>query len=342
MPLCGGFNYPFRGSKSMAWEGGVRVPAFIRVPGWTPGHYGGLMHISDWLPTLVSLAEPHPEGVAASKSLLPANLDGVDMSGAIEKKTESPRKDLVAQLDIFLNSSSYRNGCMKLLLGCPGGNQRFFEPTNYLLEREGEQENIVARWVVETVLDLIEMIFKPPIDQFFKYVLILQANKFQDWRHGTSYTHLLSRYQLNNVMVVNLTDLPPVVEPPLSVTNQRAFLFDVCKDPSESNNLAPSNPDLVQKLYKQFAATFRDSPLQFAGDTVDSAAPEEAGCGPWIDEDVDLATMSTVNSRVFASLEKLVRAMTVVILLAFALPPILIVVLWYCLCRRKQSKTKKD
>lgn len=32
MPVVGGFNYPFRGMKSESWDGGVRGPAFIRIP----------------------------------------------------------------------------------------------------------------------------------------------------------------------------------------------------------------------------------------------------------------------------------------------------------------------
>ena len=53
-------NFPFRGRKGQIWEGGVRVPAFVHY--WMlPDEIKGtesqaLLHITDWLPTLVSLA----------------------------------------------------------------------------------------------------------------------------------------------------------------------------------------------------------------------------------------------------------------------------------------------
>jgi len=51
--------YYIRGSKSTAWEGGVRVPGFIKPPTWLPWparDYQGIFHIADWLPTLLRMA----------------------------------------------------------------------------------------------------------------------------------------------------------------------------------------------------------------------------------------------------------------------------------------------
>lgn len=65
MPIVGGYNYPFRDMKSDSWEGGVRGPAFVRIPNnfnirklnqkqisKEGSCYEGLFHISDWLQTL--------------------------------------------------------------------------------------------------------------------------------------------------------------------------------------------------------------------------------------------------------------------------------------------------
>ncbi|GFV77902.1 arylsulfatase B [Trichonephila clavipes] len=52
-------NYPLRGKKSLIWEGGIRVPAFIWSPLLQlrkPRVSKQLMHVTDWLPTLYRAA----------------------------------------------------------------------------------------------------------------------------------------------------------------------------------------------------------------------------------------------------------------------------------------------
>lgn len=56
--LGGGKNGPLRGSKGSLFEGGVKVDSWIYSPllQTTGTVYHGLMHISDWFPTMLSLA----------------------------------------------------------------------------------------------------------------------------------------------------------------------------------------------------------------------------------------------------------------------------------------------
>lgn len=55
-------NAPLRGGKITAYEGGIRVPAFVTWVGTLkPGKAGARMHAVDWLPTLANLLEYEQE-----------------------------------------------------------------------------------------------------------------------------------------------------------------------------------------------------------------------------------------------------------------------------------------
>lgn len=57
-----GNNKPLRGQKGTVYEGGTRVPTVARWPGkLKPGQYTAPAHISDWMPTLTSLAGYKPD-----------------------------------------------------------------------------------------------------------------------------------------------------------------------------------------------------------------------------------------------------------------------------------------
>jgi len=65
-------NWPLRGGKGSLWEGGMRGVAFVHSP--LIKHRGtvnsGLMHVSDWFPTILALAGRNPAGL---------NVDGFDI-----------------------------------------------------------------------------------------------------------------------------------------------------------------------------------------------------------------------------------------------------------------------
>jgi len=94
---------PFRGEKNTNWEGGWRVPAFVRWPGKIkPGSVSNqIMHHMDWLPTLLAAAgEPDIKeklltGYSAIGRDYKVHLDGYNFLPFLTDQTDKgPRKEI--------------------------------------------------------------------------------------------------------------------------------------------------------------------------------------------------------------------------------------------------------
>ena len=73
-------NVPLRGTKETLFEGGIRGAAFVHSPLLgRRGEWRGLMHLVDWVPTLLGVAGLTP----------PPGLDGRDLWQAIRCCNES-------------------------------------------------------------------------------------------------------------------------------------------------------------------------------------------------------------------------------------------------------------
>ncbi len=62
--------------------------------------------------------------------------DGHDLSRAFRSHDPAdpgPRRSVLMQHDVFMNTTAYRSGCHKLVLGCPGGRPMYLEPDERLL-----------------------------------------------------------------------------------------------------------------------------------------------------------------------------------------------------------------
>lgn len=107
-------NYPLRGGKGMAYEGGIRVPLIIRWPGHVPvSHTDVPVYGIDFYPTFADIAGVTPDEA----------LDGDD----IFELVRTGRKDR----DMFWHFPAY-------LQSYKGGENRYFRTTPYSSIRSGD------------------------------------------------------------------------------------------------------------------------------------------------------------------------------------------------------------
>ncbi|XP_075534847.1 arylsulfatase B-like [Dermacentor variabilis] len=114
------FNWPLRGTKGTLWEGGTRAAAFLwssllarrrRVSNL-------LMHITDWLPTLYSVA-------GGNVAKLP-QLDGHNMWQHLSNGWRSPRAEVLYNIGPSLSAGAIRDSRYKLVVDSTGlFNQRY-------------------------------------------------------------------------------------------------------------------------------------------------------------------------------------------------------------------------
>lgn len=149
-PWFGGNNMPLRSGKHTPYEGGVRVPGLVvdftadqrylgpRASLVGPRVFNGLMHVSDWLPTLASYA-----GIDATQ--LPKGLDGFDFSRSFREESTSsamatataisyaPRREVLLEMystqQFVFNEglNAFRLGDFKLIEGIVRDENYYYE-----------------------------------------------------------------------------------------------------------------------------------------------------------------------------------------------------------------------
>lgn len=138
-------NGPYREGKGTLYEGGTRVVGFMNWPGHIkPGVVQGLSHVVDMYPTLAAIA-----GAKMEKN---KPLDGMNLWPAISAGTETPRREVVYNVDP--TAGAVREGDMKLVwtAGLPGKVELFD-----LAKDPGETSNIADQHpdLVKTMQDRI-------------------------------------------------------------------------------------------------------------------------------------------------------------------------------------------
>jgi hypothetical protein len=210
-PWFGGINAPFRGGKTSAFEGGVHVPAFAvdfspdkRYFGQGGREFDGLVHVSDWLPTLASIG-------GISKEDLPSNLDGFDQSEALATGRKGVRNEVVVELisreeGIFDDGMiAFRHGDLKIVDGLVRDKHWYFEPRK---DRLNTSDDTIISLLGETVLRFFELVFNPASFDTSHHIIA----------HGLVMNAFSSREEI--------------------------LLFNITEDPGETHSLSQERPDL--------------------------------------------------------------------------------------------------
>lgn len=93
---CAANNYPLRGGKGNAWQGGVRTAAFV-VGGVLPvvargTRFAGYVHVADWFATFCNLAGI-PGAASADDHTSPRPSDSIDMWPALTTPGQHSARD---------------------------------------------------------------------------------------------------------------------------------------------------------------------------------------------------------------------------------------------------------
>lgn len=274
--------------KSTLWEGGTRGAGFIWSPLLRRSRYTShhLMHVSDWLPTLMHVVTNTSEDFR-----LPKNLDGIDQWDVLSSnRKESLRTEILHNIDPGANALALRIGDMKLVFASRGSTRQYdsWYPTpdgrrdedgtvlegpyvpydessagdmNILERRTSAEDNFVAHTTGPKYSE--DTTIRPP---YLNEVAPPRRSEL------TSLLEQIGRKPLflNKPVVVKCGPRPRNAS-----TNckpwLRACLFNITADPCEYKNLASSRPDIVSAMekrlqfYKEHSVRPLNKPVDDAG-----------------------------------------------------------------------------
>jgi len=287
--MCELFGMRIRGLKSTVWEGGVRGAGFIWSPLFHHSAYTShhLIHITDWLPTLLHAVTNDPDDFR-----LPENLDGIDQWDVLSKnRKESQRKEILHNIDPQAEAAAVRVSDMKMVVAAHGSTRWYdgWYPTS-----QGRRDED------GTVLEAPYAPYDACVDgdmniQSTKTNITYQKSLWSSSRdHRSKYSsvrppHLSEMAPPSDSELTSLLEKlgrkPRYRQEPLVVkcgrrpanasTNCKpwihACLFNVTADPCEYDNLASSQPDVLTEMqkrlqfYKDHSAPPLNKPVDDAG-----------------------------------------------------------------------------
>lgn len=235
-----GSNYPLKGMKESPWEGGTRCVAaiwspLIKKPQRVSNH---LMHITDWLPTFYSV-------IGLNSSEL-ENIDGYDMWNAISENSNSPRTELVYNIDEIVEYSAIRKGDWKYVFGttAKGAYDSWYGSSNKNKSYYYDQNTILTS---ETASALTGIITSIQIKE-----------KHENQKNKNLEENKFTIQLLNNQTIASLRKSATIECPEPNSEDllenskckpiESPCLFNIKEDPCEIVNLAKERPIILLNL----------------------------------------------------------------------------------------------
>ncbi|GFR27245.1 arylsulfatase B [Trichonephila clavata] len=252
-----GSNYPLRGSKYNLWEGGIRAVGFV----WSPflRHrsriFNELMHISDWLPTLLSAAG----GTEIAKTL--KHIDGVDLWPSFVHNLPSPREEILLNIDEVEKVEGIRWKNFKLVKGSyyDGNFDGWYDKNGKLIKSllPAEPKGLLR-------------LYKK---NYLKFLKRSKAARIL-WRKYAKDPRLVITCPTPGCKTFPIVKCGKVIPPSKSTCKPKEApcLFDIDDDPCEYYNIAEQYPDVTEQLqsaidkYRSASKKPGAMPPEFAAD----------------------------------------------------------------------------
>lgn len=144
-------NYPLRGLKTTPFEGGVRVVGLVWSASLnnTDHYWDGYMHVSDWMPTLLTAANLE----------VPSNIDGISHWESFSSNRPSKRTTMY-EIDDYTGYASVIYGDYKLVTG--NINERYSNHQGSdLQEIIGKAPSYTDAILGSTMYNILKLLGKP-------------------------------------------------------------------------------------------------------------------------------------------------------------------------------------
>ncbi|XP_077512967.1 arylsulfatase B-like [Amblyomma americanum] len=250
-----GFNWPLRGSKLTLWEGGIRCAAFVWSPLLknSPRVSSQLMHISDWLPTLFSVAGGDVQALGP--------LDGVDMWHALSEGVASSRKELLHDIDREKRYAALRHGDYKLVIGSYG------DPWD-------NRSQVVGRNRPRDDLDELQSRSRTAavLRRFYGDQRLFEQGGEENWRR---------------IATVNCGSSGGATATSNFAAGQPYYLFNLAEDPCELHNLANESFSVLSSMLKKLSLYNETTVPAVSNDPDPRGFPENNNniWMPWVSEE---------------------------------------------------------